>query len=149
VEVDRLKGVAGGLLIAGLGAATVVTAREYTVGSPGNMGPGFFPMILGGLLCLLGLVNTGVAMAGHPAEGAERVTVGRSLFLPLGMLLFGLLLERAGVVVSTLVLVGCVWMAGFGFRIWEILLVAAALVAIACAMFVYGLQLPATYLLPW
>ncbi len=149
MDVDRRKGVVGGLLLAGLGAATVVMARDYTVGSPSNMGPGFFPMMLGGLLCLFGLVNTGVAMTGQPAEGAERITIGRSLMLPLGMLFFGLLVERAGVVVATLVLVACVWMAGYGFRVWEILVVAVVLVAIACAMFVYGLQLPTTYLLPW
>ena len=149
MDTDRLKGGVSGLLLAGLGAGTVVLSRNYTIGSPGNMGPGFFPMMLGGLLCLFGLLNTGVAMAGQPAEGAERVTVGRSLMLPLGVLLFGLLIERAGVVVSTLALVACVWMAGYGFRIWEILLVAVALVAIACGMFVYGLQLPTTYLLPW
>ncbi len=149
MDVERRKGVAGGLLLAGLGAVTVVAARDYTIGSPANMGPGFFPMILGGLLCLFGLVNTGVAMAGRPAEGAERITIGRSLMLPLSMLLFGLLLERAGVIVATLVMVACVWMAGYGFRIWEILVVAAVLVAISCGMFVYGLQLPTTYLLPW
>jgi hypothetical protein len=40
-------------------------------------------------------------------------------------------------------------MAGYGFRIWEILLVTVVLVVISCLMFIYGLQLPTTYLLPW
>jgi hypothetical protein len=149
VDVDRRKGVAGGLLVTLLGAATVVASREYDIGTPGNMGPGFFPMILGGLLFLFGLLNTGVAMAGRPAEGAERITLGRSMMLPLGVLLFGLLIERAGAVVATLAIAGCVWMAGYGFRIWEILLVTVVLVVISCLMFIYGLQLPTTYLLPW
>lgn len=147
MDAGRAKSLAGGLLFAALGLAAAVAAWGYSIGTPGNMGPGFFPVLLGALLALLGLLNAATALRGAPA-GAENARIGRSLMLPLGIFVFGLLVERAGVIASTLALVACVWLAGFGFKLWEIVAVAAVLVVIACALFVYGLQLPVSYLLP-
>ena len=136
------------MLFAVLGAAAVVGGRGYPVGSPSNMGPGFFPVVLGGLLCVLGLCNAAMARGGRTTEGSERIGFGRSLMLPVAVVAFGVLVERAGVIAATLALVLCVWAAGFGFRLWEILVVAVMLVLIACGLFLYGLQLPSSYLLP-
>lgn len=110
MDAGRAKSLAGGLLFAALGLAAAVAAWGYSIGTPGSMGPGSFPVLLGALLALLGLLNAATALRGAPAE-AENARIGRSLMLPLGIFVFGLLVERAGVIASTLALVACVWLA--------------------------------------
>jgi putative tricarboxylic transport membrane protein len=58
--------VAFGLLFAALGVALLGHSAGFPPGTPGVPGPGFFPMLVGALLCLLGL---GLA-AGSRRNGA-------------------------------------------------------------------------------
>ena len=51
-----LKDVLAGLALAAFGVAFAIGAMTYTVGSPVRMGPGFFPLIVGALLAVLGVV---------------------------------------------------------------------------------------------
>src|ERR1700741_824474 len=46
---------AGGLVLAALAAFLIFSGRGLRLGSPGEMGPGFFPQLLNGLLLLLGV----------------------------------------------------------------------------------------------
>ena len=46
----------GGGLIATVGLAAVITANQYDVGSAANVGPGFFPRVVGTGLILAGLL---------------------------------------------------------------------------------------------
>ena len=45
-----------GIMFLAFAAVALLTARGYSLGSAGRMGPGYFPMLLGGVLALLGLV---------------------------------------------------------------------------------------------
>ena len=53
--------VAGGIFVA-LGLAFAIGARGYELGTAFRMGPGYVPLVLGGLLALLGMavIGTGV-----------------------------------------------------------------------------------------
>lgn len=63
----RLREVlSGGLCIAG-GVAVLLEARTYSIGTLGQLGPGFYPAILGALLALVGLAIAGTALAGMSA----------------------------------------------------------------------------------
>jgi hypothetical protein len=44
-----------GILFIAVGIAFVVLASGYRIGTPARMGPGFFPIVLGGILVALGL----------------------------------------------------------------------------------------------
>lgn len=55
---------AGGLMVL-VGLGTVLKALDYDIGSLTHMGPGFFPVLLG-----VGLVLVGVLIAGSDATGA-------------------------------------------------------------------------------
>ena len=46
-----------GLLYAGFGAAAVLIARDYGMGSSSRMGPAYFPTVLGSLLLLIGVAS--------------------------------------------------------------------------------------------
>lgn len=45
-----------GVMFAGIGIGFMVASRAYPMGTSVRMGPAYFPMVLGGLLALLGLI---------------------------------------------------------------------------------------------
>ena len=51
----------GGLLILTVGLATALQATDYAIGTLSRMGPGFFPLALGVILAVIGVVIFGTA----------------------------------------------------------------------------------------
>jgi hypothetical protein len=43
-----------GVMLCGFAAVGILTARGYSLGTAGKMGPGYFPLLLGGVLGTLG-----------------------------------------------------------------------------------------------
>ena len=52
------KDVWAGLMLIAIGAAAIFVARSYPFGTALRMGPGFFPVVLGGLLIVFGLTDS-------------------------------------------------------------------------------------------
>jgi hypothetical protein len=132
---------AGALLIA-TGAAAALVARGYPFGTVRRMGPGYFPTALGCILVLFGVyfVVRALRAPGNPIRGSWPV---RALaVLPLALVLFGLLMARAGFIPALAVLIVGSAAAGKEFRLAEVLLLTAALILFAVAVFVWGLGLP-------
>jgi Tripartite tricarboxylate transporter TctB family len=135
------KDVWAGLLLIVIGTTAMVIARHYPFGSALRMGPGYLPMVLGGLLILFGLAILGAGLAsGEKIEGAGSLRA--LIVLPLSLVLFGLLVDRAGFVPAMLVLIFGSATATREFRFMEVLLFSAGLTALAVAVFVYALGLP-------
>lgn len=130
-----------GVMFAVTGAAAMAGARGYPFGSTLNMGPGYFPTVLGGLLVVFGLV-----ILARGLRRSEKIQAGwpiRALaVLPLAVVTFGLLMARAGFVPAMIALVFLSAAAGRQFRIKEVSLLAAFLTVLTVAMFVWGLGLP-------
>jgi len=130
-----------GLMFAGTGAAALWGARGYPLGSTLNMGPGYFPTILGGLLVVFGLV---ILVRG--LRRGERIQAGwptRALVvLPLSVTAFGVLMSLAGFIPAMAALVFLSAAAGREFRFKEVLLLTVFLTALTVAMFIWGLGLP-------
>ena len=57
-----------GLMFCGFAVAAILAARGYSLGTAGKMGPGYFPLLLGGVLGVLGLILVGrsLALDGEP-----------------------------------------------------------------------------------
>lgn len=125
------------------GTAAMFFAADYTIGTAANMGPGYFPFALGAFLAMLGgLIGMRSLLW---AKGAHEGPVFhfRSLFLVLSsVVLFGLLLQPLGLLVSTSVLVVLSSRASHEFRWKETLLNATALIIIILVVFVYALEFP-------
>lgn len=96
-----------GLLFAALGVAVVVLARDYRLGTAARMGPGYFPMLLGGLLVFLGLTLTVPALF-KDGERIPRLHLRPLMMILISIAVFGVALEYLGFViaVAALVLVG-------------------------------------------
>ena len=135
------KDVWAGLLLIGVGTGAMLIARNYAFGTSLRMGPGYFPMVLGGLLIVFGLY-----LLGWGLRSSETIAGSWSLraliILPLSLVLFGVLMERAGFVPAMLVLIFASATASTQFRFVEVLLFSVALTALCVAVFVWGLGLP-------
>lgn len=140
MRVRHQKDFWSGVMFLVIGLAFAGLAQRYDLGTAQRMGPGYFPTVLGGLLAVLGLV-----IAIRALRRAERGSdVERFHFGPLAVVLgavalFALLLRPAGLVAALLVLVGVSAYASHEFRLREVIPLAAFLVGLVLAVFVWGL----------
>jgi hypothetical protein len=124
-----------GLLCVAIGGVTLWQANSYSIGTLAQMGPGFYPAILGVLLTGVGVLI--VLAGGAPVEAdplhdmpAGPEWRGRLCILG-GMAVFILTVERLGMVMATF---GCVLVAAMGDRRATL----SASVALAGAITVFG-----------
>lgn len=135
------KDVWAGLMLIAIGAGAIFVARNYPFGTALRMGPGFFPVVLGGLLIVFGLAVLAIGLRqGESMAGSWSLRA--LIILPLSLILFGLLMEYAGFVPAMLVLIVGSATASTEFRFLEVLLFAAGLTALSVAVFVWALGLP-------
>lgn len=139
--LSQNRDVLAGLLFIALGAGGAAIAWSYPFGNVQQMGPGFFPRILGGILAVLGTVTLLKGL-----RTGERVEGGWG-WVPLAILTaalvaFGWLMEHVGLLPSVAVLTLASARAGRDFRWREVLVLAVALMAATWAIFIAGLGLP-------
>jgi hypothetical protein len=94
VRIKSQKDFFSGLMFTAVGAAFAVGATTYTVGNGARMGPGYFPLLLGIILAILGAVVMFKALVVE-TEGGDKI--GAFAWKPLffiiaSNLLFGVLL---------------------------------------------------------
>ena len=132
--------LAGGIFIA-LGLAFSLGALAYDIGTPLRMGPGYVPLVLGGLLAALGI---GVIAKGFVAGDDEEIggLDWRALILvTAAILFFGITVRGLGVVGA---LFGASLLAALARSqtSWkEALVIAAGITALSVAIFIFALQL--------
>ena len=136
------QNVLGGLLLVLFGVIGLALGGALDIGTPRRMGPGFFPRLLSWLLVGIG---AGIALAGARGTSAERVSPGawRPLaMVTIALLCFQLLIDRLGLVVATIAVVGIAALGGRDTRWPEVVALAGLLAAGAALLFVKALDLP-------
>jgi hypothetical protein len=132
---------AGAIYLA-LAAVAIWIGGDYQHGTSARMGPGYFPVALGSILAILGVIAIGRSFV-RPGE-AISAFAWRALILVLGStVLFGLLLPRLGVLVALpcLIVVGA--LASRHSRLNATSIAAlVGLVAFCVLVFVKGLGVP-------
>src|SRR5260221_6529003 len=104
LDIRNNRDVWAGAMLIVTGATSVIIARDYTFGTALRMGPGYFPNVLGGLLVLFGIyvlatgLRSGVAIQGP-------WSIRALVIVPLSLVLFGALIDRAGFIPAMLVLI--------------------------------------------
>jgi putative Mn2+ efflux pump MntP len=140
------------LFFIAMGVTAMVLSHDYKMGTALDMGPGYFPMWLGGILVAFGLIMIAASFRTESTEAEDLSWSGWSfrpwLVLPAALVAFALLMEaEVGFVPSLLVLiVGCA-LAHKDVHWKETVLLAIVLTAAAVAIFIYGIELP--YRLFW
>jgi hypothetical protein len=142
MKLDALKKEFwAGMLLIGTGGAAMFIARDYRFGSVLRMGPGFFPTVLGAILVVLGVCIMVLGLRNSETIQG-RISVRALLLLPLSLVLFGILMDRAGFVPALAALIFVSAASGRRFKIVEVLLLTAVLTAAMAALFIWGLELP-------
>ena len=131
-----------GLLFLAFGAAAMAIAlwQGYDIGTPRKMGPGYFPIWLGGILSVIGLA---LAVRGLVRPGAE-VPFGRLAWRPLalvtvGTLVFGLSVDYVGLAPAVAALVLITAYASDRFRLAWAVPLALGLALFSVLVFIKGL----------
>jgi putative tricarboxylic transport membrane protein len=137
-----------GLIFFAAGLGAVFFMRGLSMGTAVRMGPAYYPTGLGVLLALIGAAIV-LRAAIRPGPAVGRLAFGK-LALVLGPpVLFGLLLRRAGFVVSLVLLVLLSARASARFR-WPVAAALAAGLALgASILFVRLLGLPIPIVGTW
>jgi putative tricarboxylic transport membrane protein len=138
-----------GAVFVAIGAGAVLLARRYALGTPAEMGPGFFPTVLGVLLILLGAANVVRSWVLLERSPIQQSPLRAVLVVPLSALAFALLIERAGLALAVAAAVLIAALASPRLRPLEAIASAVALAAFTSVLFVYLLDLPLAVLPPW
>ena len=104
MQVRAWKDFWSGLFFLAVGAAFALLSRNYSFGVPQRMGPGYFPMLLGGALALLGLFIAGRAFF-REGEPVPRIHLRPFFAVMAAVGLFAMLLRPLGLVAATAILV--------------------------------------------
>jgi Tripartite tricarboxylate transporter TctB family len=141
-RIRNQKDVAAGLIYVLAGAGFSLGALNYKLGDAARMGPGWFPFWVGILLVAVGIATAASGMRASAAEERVKRPQLRSVAWILGaVVLFGLLLQPLGLVLSLAVLVIVSSLASHEFSWKGTLLSAAALIAFSVGVFIKGISL--------
>lgn len=130
-----------GVMFLAFAAVALFTARAYSLGTAGHMGPGYFPMLLGGVLAAIAVVLIGRSLV-IEGENVSRIALLPLAVIIVGVCLFGLLIEWMGLLISLMVVTAVTAFASRESKPVETLALAVVLAAFALGVFVYALQLP-------
>jgi hypothetical protein len=136
-----------GLMFIVIGTGAVFIARDYPIGSATRMGPGYFPVALGGLLFLFGVyIMVQGVIKKVKMEGTWSMKAW--IILPISTVIFGYLMDHGGFVPALLALVFISAAAGNEFKFREVLIMALLLTVGSVGLFIYALEMPYP-LFPW
>ena len=151
MKIKSQKDFFSGLLFTVIGASFAYGATSYTIGTGARMGPGYFPLMLGVILALIGAVILFKALVVETPTGDP---VGAWAFKPLtfiiaGNLLFGVLLgglpsiklPAMGLIAAIYGTTLVVSMAGDKFKLKEVLILASVLSVMSYLAFIVLLKL--------
>ena len=129
-----------GVLFVSLGIAAIIISDNYKLGTAARMGPGYFPLILGILLIVLGAI---IALRGVRINGeAIPAWKWRPLLVVLGsVVMFGMIVPTLGVLISTVLLIVAASAASHEFRPKEALIIGVGLAVLSVGVFIIGLKL--------
>ena len=141
-RIRNQKDFAAGLIYMVAGTGFSIGALGYRLGDPARMGPGFFPFWIGILLAVVGLITAGTSLRlNAQAEKLKRPELGPMAWILGGVVLFGLLLQPLGLVLSLAILVLVSSRASHEFT-WRAAIVnAVLLVVFSTAVFIYDISL--------
>ena len=136
--VRRPVDLLAGLVLLALAITIWQLNARFPVGSLRAMGPGYVPRLLAAALAAISLGLMIYAWLGV-ASAMPTWRPRPAIVLALAMLAFGLLIERAGLIVATCAAVPIAALAGRDARPFELLVFTLCAAGVAVVVFVWGL----------
>ena len=143
MKIESQRDFWSGLMFVAIGAGFAIGATNYSMGTSARPGAGYFPLMLSAIMAILGAV---VLFKSLTIESADGDAVGSIAWKPLliiivSIVVFGLTLERLGMVITVPLLIVISSLAGDEFKLRGVLVNAALLTAGSWAVFIWGLKL--------
>ena len=151
MKIKSQKDFFSGLMFMGVGIAFAWGATNYNVGTGARMGPGYFPLMLGILMSVIGAAITFTATVVETVDGDK---IGKWAWKPLCLILlanftFGVLLgglpslgvPAMGLIIAIYALTIIASLAGETFRLKSVLTLATVLAVGSYFAFIWALKL--------
>jgi hypothetical protein len=151
LEIVRraLKDILAGSVFIVFGLFFALVSLTYEVGSPLNMGPGYFPLVLGGVLALLGIVIVGKGFVAGEGEPIGTIPWRSTALIVVAVIFFGLTVRGLGLVPSLFITTVLTAFAGHRTGVIPALVISAGLTILCVLIFVVALQLRVPLIGPW
>ena len=151
MKIKSERDFVSGLMFIIIGVAFAWGATNYNIGQAARMGPGYFPLMLGVVLAILGSIVLFQSLVVETEDGQK---IGKIAWRPLVFIvganvIFGILLggvpalgiPAMGLIVATYGVVLVASQAGNQFRIKEVLILSTLLAALSYLAFIKVLKL--------
>ena len=127
----------GGLFLTALGLFFVIYAQRYNMGTLNRMGPAYFPIALGAVLAVLGLL---IAVPAWSRAGVGPDVSWKTLFIVIGsVVLFGATLQTMGLVFACMTTLVVASLADNDITWRERAILVVAVPPIIYFIFIFGL----------
>ncbi|MEZ5653700.1 MAG: tripartite tricarboxylate transporter TctB family protein [Burkholderiaceae bacterium] len=126
---ERLDEFIAAVVTAAIGAFIIVEASSYAKGTLTDMGPGYFPIVLGSVMILLAVIMLVTARTTEERKSVEAGQLRGTFFVAVAFIAFAFTIEAAGMLVSVFL---AVFVSALGNRNTSWL--TAALLAVATAV---------------
>jgi hypothetical protein len=145
LRVKSPQDFGAGVVFVLIGLAGLYFGNELAFGTAARMGPGYFPMLLSGLIVAIGMIIgfRGLAVEGPPIEPVQLRPIS---FIIAAILIFGFLIESTGLALTAVLLTIFAAYARPEVNVRETILLGVGLAVFTVVVFVYvlGQALP-----PW
>lgn len=144
-----IKDVLAGVAFIAFGLAFAVVASSYEIGTALRMGPGYFPLVLGGLLVLLGVLI--IAKGWIAGEGGEigPVPWKAAALITGALVFFAATIRGLGVVPSVFLTALLAGFSGHRPGVVAPVVIAVGLTVTCVIVFIVALQLRLPLFGPW
>jgi hypothetical protein len=151
LEIIRtaLKDILAGSVFIAFGLFFALVSLTYEVGSPLNMGPGYFPLVLGGVLVLLGVVIVGKGFVAGEGDSIGTVPWRSTVLILAAVILFGVTVRGLGLVPSLFITTLLTAFAGYRTGVVPAVVISTGLTILCVLIFSVGLQLRVPLIGPW
>jgi hypothetical protein len=143
------KDFISGLVFIAIGLIFAVLGRDLEIGSATRMGPGYFPLVLCGLMILIGVVISARALGQAPGEPLGGVPWRAILLILPALVFFGYAVRGVGLVPAVMTVAIASALASRKTTVPLAIGLAVVLAVFCSAVFVYGLGLPIQLFGPW
>lgn len=144
-----LPDVLAGAIFVLIGGLFVVGSLGYELGTPLRMGPGYFPLLVGSTVSVLGLAVLVKGLIAGEAISFGAIPWRAVVAIVVAVVFFGFAVQRLGFVPTSAVTALLTTLASRRVRPLVAVAVAAGLTAAATLIFVVGLQLRIPLWGPW
>jgi putative tricarboxylic transport membrane protein len=139
------RDVLAGLLFISVALLGLWLSRDYPIGTALRMGTGYVPRLLCWLLFGLGAVvlvqGLREVQDARPLSSSDISALRPVIFVTASLVIFGLSIERLGLIISILLLIGVGAVAARGLRPIEVFAAALVLIMLSWGIFILGLGL--------